>query len=70
MGVRLPGQSTTRFCFGDSDGRLSECAWFNGNSGGRMHAVGGRRPNAWGLYDMHGNIWSGVPTGTGTTAAQ
>jgi serine/threonine-protein kinase len=36
---------------------LSDYAWFYGNSGGMTHAVGGKRPSAWGLYDMHGNLW-------------
>jgi formylglycine-generating enzyme required for sulfatase activity len=36
---------------------LSEFGWFNGNSDGMSHAVGGKRPSAWGLYDMHGNVW-------------
>ena len=36
---------------------LSEYGWFNGNSGGMPHAVGGKRPSAWGLYDMQGNVW-------------
>ncbi|MEN3310277.1 MAG: hypothetical protein V7603_6479 [Micromonosporaceae bacterium] len=38
-------------------GQLDEIAWYRGNSQERMHEVGGRRPNAWGLYDMLGNVW-------------
>jgi formylglycine-generating enzyme required for sulfatase activity len=49
--------STTRFCFGDSDSGLGDYAWYNGNSGNQTHPVGAKKPNAWGLYDMHGNVW-------------
>ncbi|WP_229860999.1 formylglycine-generating enzyme family protein [Streptomyces xanthochromogenes] len=38
-------------------GPLDEIAWHRGNSGERPHEVGGRRPNAWGLHDMLGNVW-------------
>ena len=50
-------RATTRFYFGDGPGgrELSERAWFGLNSGDRPHAVGQKRPNAWGLYDMSGN---------------
>jgi formylglycine-generating enzyme len=38
-------------------GELDEIAWHRGNSGERVHEVGGKQPNAWGLYDMLGNVW-------------
>ena len=48
--------STTKYCFGDDEGRLGEYAWFDGNAGGKTHPVGGKKANAFGLYDMHGNV--------------
>ena len=49
--------STTRYHFGDDKKKLGEYAWYHDNSNGSKHPAGGKKPNAWGLYDMHGNVW-------------
>jgi len=49
--------SKGRFCFGDSDSGLGDYAWYIVNSGPQTHPVGQKKPNKWGLYDMHGNVW-------------
>jgi len=46
----------TAFSFGDDSAALGDYAWWVGNSGNRTQPVGQKKPNAWDLCDMHGNV--------------
>jgi formylglycine-generating enzyme required for sulfatase activity len=49
--------TTTSYSFGDDPSKIEEYAWFEQNSDFKYHKVGKKKPNPWGLYDMHGNAW-------------
>ena len=47
----------TNYCFGNNEDDLGDYAWYDKNAGKQTHPVGQKKPNAWGLYDMHGNVY-------------
>jgi len=52
--------TTTRYSFGDDESKLGDYAWYGANSDSKTHEVGQKKPNPWGLYDIHGNVYEWV----------
>ena len=65
--VRLPSEAeweyfaragtTTRYSFGNDPSTLDDYGWYTGNAAGNDPPVGAKKPNPWGLYDIHGYLW-------------
>jgi formylglycine-generating enzyme required for sulfatase activity len=65
--VRLPSEAEWEYCaragtstaysFGDDPKELGQYGWFHGNAAGNDPPVAAKRPNPWGLYDVHGYLW-------------
>ena len=65
--IRLPSEAeweycaragtTTQYSWGDDSEKIDDYAWYTGNAKGNDPPVGAKKPNAWGLYDVHGYLW-------------
>jgi len=72
--VRLPTEAeweyvaragtTSKYSFGDDEDKLGDYGWFTGNAKGNDPPVGAKKPNPWGLYDVHGYLWEWTDAST------
>lgn len=58
--------SATAYCFGNDAARIGEYAWYYENSNEKYQKVGTKKPNAWGIHDMHGNVMEWTADGYAT----
>ena len=49
--------TTTEWSYGNDESKLGNYAWYGRDGGGKTQSVGQKLPNAFGLFDMHGNVW-------------